>query len=51
MRARDEGVRQTSQAEAEAAPMSVRTAYWLALLAFALVLAAIWFGWVAAVLR
>ena len=31
--------------------MSVRAAYWMAIVAFALVLAAVWFGWVAALLR
>ncbi len=31
--------------------MSIRAAYWMAIVAFALVLAAIWFGWVADVLR
>jgi hypothetical protein len=31
--------------------MSVRTAYWMAITVFVLVASAVWFGWVAGLLR
>jgi hypothetical protein len=35
----------------EAALMSVRTAYWMAIMVFVLIASAVWFGWVAGLLR
>jgi hypothetical protein len=31
--------------------MSIRTAYWMAIIVFVLIASAVWFGWVAALLR